>query len=66
MNVCTHPLCKWRTAQGTPSGSGNSDAGIVFELSPGASGWTETILFQFDLDGDESTGNTPQGGDFRR
>lgn len=46
----------------TASGGGSSAGGIAFELSPGASGWTEAILFQFDLGGDSSTGNSPWAG----
>jgi uncharacterized repeat protein (TIGR03803 family) len=46
----------------TESGTGSSAGGIVFELSPGASGWTEKIIFQFDVSGDSQTGNSPQAG----
>jgi len=31
---------------GTTPNGGPGNFGIVFELSPGASGWTETILHQ--------------------
>jgi uncharacterized repeat protein (TIGR03803 family) len=46
----------------TESGNGNSAGGIVFELSPGASGWTENIIFQFDVGDNPATGNAPQAG----
>jgi uncharacterized repeat protein (TIGR03803 family) len=46
----------------TESGNGSSAGGIVFELSPGASGWTEKIIFQFDVDDNSETGVSPQAG----
>lgn len=46
----------------TESGTGNSAGGIVFELSPGAKGWTENIIFQFDVGDNPETGNSPQAG----
>lgn len=46
----------------TESGTGSSAGGTVFELSPGAGGWTENIIFQFDVGGDSETGNSPQAG----
>jgi len=60
---CTPVFDKAGNLYGTTlSGSGSSAAGIVFELSPGASGWTEKIIFQFDVSGDSQTGNAPQAG----
>jgi uncharacterized repeat protein (TIGR03803 family) len=41
----------------TPTG-GTSNAGIIFKLSPGASGWTETILYNFTGAAD---GSSPHG-----
>jgi uncharacterized repeat protein (TIGR03803 family) len=32
---------------GTTIGGGSADAGVVFELTPGSSGWTETALYSF-------------------
>ncbi len=46
----------------TESGTGSSAGGTVFELSPGVSGWTEKIIFQFDVAGNSQTGNAPQAG----
>jgi uncharacterized repeat protein (TIGR03803 family) len=46
----------------TESGNVNSAGGIVFELSPGANGWTENIIFQFDVGDNPVTGNSPQAG----
>lgn len=46
----------------TESGTGASAGGIVFELSPGVSSWTENIIFQFDVAGNSQTGNSPQAG----
>jgi uncharacterized repeat protein (TIGR03803 family) len=60
---CTPVFDKAGNLYGTTlSGSGSSAGGIVFELSPGASGWTERIIFQFDVDDDPQTGNAPQAG----
>ncbi len=44
---------------GTTSQGGLYSYGIVFELSPSQSGWTETILHHFAL---QSDGGTPYGG----
>ena len=44
---------------GTTSQGGQYGYGIVFELSPSQSGWTETILHNFQLQAD---GGTPYGG----
>lgn len=44
---------------GTASQGGLYSYGIVFELSPSQSGWTETILHHFALGSD---GGTPYGG----
>jgi uncharacterized repeat protein (TIGR03803 family) len=46
----------------TVTGRGTTAGGMVFELSPGTSGWTESILFGFDVDGDSQTGIGPQAG----
>ena len=43
----------------TTSGGGHQD-GTVFELSPGASGWTETVLHNFSNNG--ADGYQPYGG----
>jgi uncharacterized repeat protein (TIGR03803 family) len=60
---CTPVFDKAGNLYGTTlSGSGSSAGGIVFELSPGASGWTENIIFQFDVGDDPQTGNSPQAG----
>jgi uncharacterized repeat protein (TIGR03803 family) len=43
---------------GTTENGGSDNAGVVFELSPGAGGqWTETILYTFEFSGP----NTPMG-----
>ena len=42
---------------GTTQSGGTRDDGTVFELTPGSSGWTETVLFSFDL----SDGCCPYG-----
>jgi uncharacterized repeat protein (TIGR03803 family) len=61
--LCTPVFDKAGNLYGTTeSGNGNSSGGIVFELSPGASAWTEKIIFQFDVSGDSQTGNSPQAG----
>jgi uncharacterized repeat protein (TIGR03803 family) len=36
---------------GTTSGGGQFNAGTVFELTPGARSWTETLIHSFNLDG---------------
>ena len=43
---------------GTTGNGGSVDKGTVFRLSPGAGGWTETILYDFSADRD---GNGPSG-----
>jgi uncharacterized repeat protein (TIGR03803 family) len=43
---------------GTTEGGGADNAGTVFELSPDASGWTETILHSFNV----SDGAIPSAG----
>jgi uncharacterized repeat protein (TIGR03803 family) len=43
---------------GTAAGGGANGYGVVFELSPTANGWMETILHSFD----NSDGNKPYGG----
>jgi uncharacterized repeat protein (TIGR03803 family) len=43
---------------GTTAGGGANDAGTVFELSPGANGWTETVLHSFNV----SDGAIPSAG----
>jgi uncharacterized repeat protein (TIGR03803 family) len=43
---------------GTARGGGANGYGVVFELSPNGSGWTETILHSFD----DSDGAQPFGG----
>jgi uncharacterized protein (TIGR03437 family) len=41
---------------GTTENGGSDNAGVVFELSPGAGGeWTETILYTFKFDGGPAT-----------
>ena len=44
---------------GTNSTGGSYGYGTVFELSHSASGWTESILYQFQM---QSDGGTPYGG----
>jgi uncharacterized repeat protein (TIGR03803 family) len=44
---------------GTTSGGGTYTYGTVFQLTPSASGWTETILHSFQLQAD---GGTPYAG----
>ena len=44
---------------GTTIGGGGSDLGTVFELTPSASGWTETVLHNFQGGSD---GSYPIGG----
>ncbi len=43
---------------GTTSGGGPYNQGTAFELSPGASGWTEQIIYSF---GSSSSGDIPSG-----
>jgi uncharacterized repeat protein (TIGR03803 family) len=38
---------------GTTTGRGGTDAGTVFKLSPGADGWTETLLHRFGRGDDD-------------
>jgi uncharacterized repeat protein (TIGR03803 family) len=45
---------------GTTYGGGSSNDGTVFELSPGANGWTEKVLHNFRKDGTD--GVTPEAG----
>lgn len=42
------------------NGGGAADAGVIFELSPTANGWTETVLHTFG--DDSSDGGYPQAG----
>jgi uncharacterized repeat protein (TIGR03803 family) len=44
---------------GTTAGRGGADAGTVFKLSPGAKGWTMTVLHRF---GAANDGAYPNGG----
>ena len=44
---------------GTTSAGGAAGAGTVFELAPSASGWTEDVLYNFELQDD---GGTPYAG----
>jgi uncharacterized repeat protein (TIGR03803 family) len=44
---------------GTTGGGGTSGFGTVFELTPGSTGWTETILYNFTGGND---GNDPMAG----
>ena len=49
----------------TPYGGNANDAGVVFELSPPASGsgpWTETVLYRFCSVSGCSDGGNPSGG----
>jgi uncharacterized repeat protein (TIGR03803 family) len=49
----------------TAGGSGHVGAGTVFELSPGVSGWTETVLYSFCSVGQGNfcpDGSAPQAG----
>ncbi|HXR17210.1 MAG TPA: choice-of-anchor tandem repeat GloVer-containing protein [Terriglobales bacterium] len=49
---------------GTTSMGGHKpccDAGTVFELTPGTGGWTETLLYSFELD-DFKNGDEPYAG----
>lgn len=41
---------------GTTASGGSSDAGVVFELSPSAGGWTEQVIYNVD------NANVSQGG----
>jgi len=43
---------------GTTPGGGTYNSGVIFELSPTASGWEETILYNFTGGAD---GSDPQG-----
>jgi len=45
---------------GTTTAGGRFQEGTVFELSPGASGWTETLLHNFDNNGED--GYQPYAG----
>jgi len=54
-------------AGGTGTGRGvDGDNGVVFELSPGIGGWTETVLYNFCSDVGQDylclDGNAPQSG----
>jgi len=53
-------------AGGSGTGHGqNGDNGVVFELSPGVGGWSETVLYNFCSYGQQglcSDGNAPQSG----
>ncbi|MGB8013556.1 MAG: choice-of-anchor tandem repeat GloVer-containing protein [Terriglobales bacterium] len=48
-----HPSCAYvifdsaGNLYGTASGGGSNGMGVVFELSPGGTGWTETVLHNF-------------------
>ena len=44
---------------GTTSAGGNTGNGIVFKLSPSTSGWTENVLYNFQLQAD---GGVPYAG----
>jgi len=44
---------------GTAEAFGPNDNGIVFELSPSGSGWTETVIYSFE---DFNDGGVPRGG----
>lgn len=46
-------------SQGGTSGCSGSGCGVVYELSPNGSGWTQTVLYTFQ---DGSDGATPLGG----
>ncbi len=46
-------------AYGVTECGGTHSAGVVFELTPGASGWTETVLYNFTAGND---GGYPIGG----
>jgi uncharacterized repeat protein (TIGR03803 family) len=45
---------------GTTSTGGNTGNGTVYELSPGHSGWTESVLYNFQ--GSPTDGETPYAG----
>jgi len=47
---------------GTTPGGGTHGAGVIFKLSPGSGGWTETILYNFTGGAD---GSSPMGTLFR-
>jgi uncharacterized repeat protein (TIGR03803 family) len=44
---------------GTTMNGGSTGSGVVYELSPGVSGWTETILHSFTNGGDGGFPTTP-------
>jgi uncharacterized repeat protein (TIGR03803 family) len=46
----------------TSSSGGNRRGGVVFELSPGQGGWTETILYSFPTSLSGPDGSVPAGG----
>lgn len=49
---------------GTTEGDGAFDQGVVFKLTPGASGWTLTVLHAFNYDWVDgiTDGSSPHGG----
>jgi uncharacterized repeat protein (TIGR03803 family) len=47
---------------GTTCGGGANGYGIVFELSPGAAGWTETVLYNFCSQANCTDGAYPLSG----
>jgi len=46
---------------GTTTGGGAKSGGVVFELSPSPSGWTETVLYNFCTLPSCADGETPEG-----
>src|SRR5260370_15614517 len=52
-----------RNLYGTTAGGGSSNnRGVVFELTPSGSGWTETVLYRFCPQSGCADGASPQAG----
>jgi uncharacterized repeat protein (TIGR03803 family) len=47
---------------GTTDGGGNNNFGVVFKLTPGTTGWTETVLYSFCTPASCADGAYPTGG----
>ena len=45
---------------GTAANGGTHDDGVIFQLTPGGNGWTESVLYNFDCNGHD--GCIPQAG----
>jgi uncharacterized repeat protein (TIGR03803 family) len=46
---------------GTTDGGGNHNYGVVFKLTPGSTGWTETVLYSFRSQSNCADGAFPSG-----